>query len=240
MFNNLTMALKTNLHFHAAEDEQISRHNIYQLIDHAQKRGFDALAYTPHRKFLFSPEHARYAQEKNILLIPGIELEIGKKHILVLNCDKEIEKVKTFKELSDHKNKNPHIFIIAPHPFVFSRKSLRAKLLENIHLFDAVEMSVFSNKLFNFNKRARHAAEKHGKPFIATSDTHFLNDIERGYALVEAQNKTAEAFFSAIRENKFQNKLNSMSPLAMIKYRAKVYLSLILKKISFILFRAKN
>lgn len=234
------MTLKTNLHFHAAEDERVSRHNIYQMIDHAQKRGFDVLAYTPHRKFLFSPEHARYARGKNILLIPGIELEISKKHVLVLNCGREIEKVKTFRELAEHKNENPHIFVIAPHPFVFSRKSLKAKLFENIHLFDAVEMSVFSNSFFNFNKRARAAAEKHGKPFIATSDTHFLKDLERGYVLAAAEEKTAEAVFSAIRENKFQNELNSMNPWAMMRHYAKAYGSLAVKKISFILSLARN
>ncbi len=212
------MLLKTNLHFHTNKDEKLMSYNIYEYIDYAKERGFDVLACTPHRKFLFDEEYRRYAENKGILLIPGIEMEVDERHILVLNCDKSAEAIKTFRELRDYKNKNPQIFILAPHPFVLSRKSLFSNFTRNIDLFDAVEMSVFSNWLFNFNKRAGEVAGKYNKPFIATSDTHFLKDIERGYILIEAESKIIEALFSAIKTKRFQNKINLMSPFAMIKH----------------------
>lgn len=215
------MILKTNLHFHAANDEKISRYDIYQSIDCAQKQGFDVLAYTSHRKFKFKQEYADYAAEKGILLTPGIEVEIKRKHIVILNCGKEAEEIKTFENLSDYKNKNPQIFVFAPHPFVWSPKSLGSKLLKNIDLFDAIELTVFSNKIFNFNKKAQEVAEKYQKPLIATSDTHFLKDFSRGYALIDAPEKTPESIFAAIRKGNFQNKLNSMEIFAMAEFQIK-------------------
>lgn len=215
------MILKINLHFHARADELAVPYDIYQYIDYAKERGFGVLAYTPHRKFLFEEDFRRYAEDKGILLIPAMEMEIDQRHILVLNCGKEAENIKTFEELRDYKNKNPQIFILAPHPFIWSRKSLFSNLIRNLDLFDAVEMTVFSNWLFNFNKRAKEAAEKYNKPFIATSDTHFLGDIERGYALIEADGKNIKDIFAAIKKNKFQNKLNAMGLFAMAMHMLK-------------------
>lgn len=221
------MILKTNLHFHAIEDDVGVRYSIYNAIDCAKEKNFDVLAYTPHKKFLFHKKYAEYAGNKGILLIPGTEMKIKRKEIVILNCDKEIEKVKTFQELADYKKRNPQILIMAPHPFVFGLKNLGRRLLKNIALFDAVEMSVYSNKILNFNKKAGKTAAKYNKPFIATSDTHFFKDFERGYALIETRNKSIEAIFGAIKNGNFQNKSNSMSLLSMLAFYVKIIFNIL-------------
>ncbi len=217
-----SMILKTNLHFHAANDEKAVRYDIYQGIDYAKERGFDVLAYTSHRKFKFRQEYADYAAKKGILLIPGIETEMQRKHIVILNCDGEVEEIKNFEDLADYKKKNPQIFVLAPHPFVLSYKSLGSKLLKNIDLFDAIELTVFSNKIFNFNKKAGEVAEKYQKPLIATSDTHFPKDLNRGYILVNAEEKTAESIFASLKKGNFENKLDNMGLFAMAEFRLKL------------------
>lgn len=216
------MLLKANFHMHTREDpvDKIS-YTIYKAIDHAAKSGFDVLTFTPHRKFVCKQEYVDYASQKNVLLIPGIEANIEKKHVVILNCDESINFIKTFKDLKVYKKKNPQIFVFAPHPFVLSSKSLGKKLLENIDLFDAIELSVFSNKIFNFNEKAVSVAEKYNKPLIATSDTHFLKDLGRGYVLIETQKKTAEAVFEAIKNKNFENKMDSMGILAMLEFQIK-------------------
>ena len=218
----ISMILKTNLHFHAANDEKAVRYDIYQGINCAEERGFDVLAYTSHKKFRFKQEYADYAAKKGILLIPGIETEIQRKHIVILNCNKGAEELKTFKELANYKKRNPNIFVLAPHPFVFSLKSLYSKLLKNIDLFDAIEMTVFSNKIFNFNKKAEEAAEKYQKPLIATSDTHFPKDLNRGYVLVNAGEKTVESIFTSLKRGNFENKLDNMGLFAMAEFQLKL------------------
>ncbi len=241
------MILKANLHFHTKEDYIGVDYDLYKYIDFAKEKGFDVLAYTPHIKFLFKKEYTEYAANKGILLIPGAEIKIKKKDIVVLNCGKEIENVKSFQELVDYKNKNPHIFILAPHPFVFGLKNLRGHLLKHIDLFDAIEMSVYSNKILNFNKKAEKTAQKYGKPLIATSDTHFLPDIERGYALIEVEaptlrpesvggrgsdrsvgKKTIRAVFSAVKKGNFRNKMNSMNLLDMLIFYIKILLNILI------------
>lgn len=222
------MILKTNLHFHAKEDEPFLSYDIYKAIDYAKEYSFDVLAYASHKKFLFKDKYAEYAAKKGILLIPSIEMEIKRKHIVVLNCNKEIENVKNFQELSDYKKKNPQILILAPHAFVFGLKKLGHYLFKNIDLFDVIEMTVFSNKTFNFNKKAEKTAQKNNKPFIATSDMHFLKDLERGYALVNASQKTIESIFEAVKKGDFQNKMNSMNLLAMLEFQIKVLLNILI------------
>ncbi len=221
------MFLKTNLHFHTVLDETSPRYNIYQGIDYAKEQNFGVLAYTPHRKFIFEQKFSQYAESKGLLLIPGIEIGIGKKHIVILNCDKEAENIKSFEDVANYKKRKPNILILAPHPFVFSPKSLKSSFLKNIDLFDAVEMTVFSNIIFNFNKRAEEIAKKYGKPFIATSDTHFLKDINRGYAIINAEEKTIKAVLDAVKRGDFQNKMNSMNPFAMAKHIIKGVLNTI-------------
>jgi predicted metal-dependent phosphoesterase TrpH len=222
------MILKTNLHFHTKEDGKDVSYDIYKAINYAKAHNFDVLAYTSHKKFLFQEKYADYAAEKGILLIPGIEMNVKKRHIVVLNCDKNIKNVKNFQDLADYKKRYPQIFILAPHPFVFSYKSLFSNLLKNIDLFDAIEMTVFSNKIFNFNKKAAEIALKYKKPFIATSDTHFLENMEKGYALIDTVEKTPKAIFSAIGGGKFENKIDSMGLLSMLKYRIKLLLNILL------------
>ena len=222
------MILKTNLHFHTKKDDIGITYDIYKAVDYAKEQGFNVLAYTSHKKFKFKQEYADYASQKGILLIPGIEVEIKRKHVVILNCEKEAEEIKTFEDLADYKRKNPQIFVIAPHPFVWNSKSLSSKLLANINLFDAIELTVFSNKIFNFNKKAQEVAEKYQKPLVATSDTHFLKDFNRGYALINVEVPTSrESIFAAIRKGDFQNKLNSMNLFAMAEFQIKLIFYLI-------------
>ena len=216
------MVLKANFHMHTREDpvDKLS-YTIYEAVDYASKKGFEVLVFTPHKKFVWKKDYADYAIGKGVLLIPGVEASIEKKDVVIANCDELVNSVNTFDELVNYKKKNPHIFVLAPHPFVFSKKSLGEKLEEHIDLFDAVELSVFSNKFFNFNKKAIEMAEKYGKPLMATSDNHFIKDLGRGHILVDAKEKTAGAVFEAIKNKNFENKLNTMNLWDMLEFRAK-------------------
>ncbi len=216
------MLLKVNFHMHTREDpiDKVP-YTIYEAVDCAAKNNFDVLALTSHRRFICKNEYVDYAAQKGILLVPGVEAMIEKKEVIILNCDESINEIKTFNGLKVYREKNPDIFVFAPHPFVFHKKSLGRKLLENINLFDAVELSVFSNCIFNFNKKASEVAKKHNKPLMATSDTHFLEDIRRGYILADAKEKTAAAVFEAIKNKNFENRLNSMGVWSMLEFRAK-------------------
>jgi len=208
------MQLKTNLHFHTADDPR-HKHSIKYTfeegVDYAASLGFDVIALTCHRTAVIKPHYKSYAASKNILFIPGIELNIDErrnmrgKHLIVLNCRENIEEIKTFSELENYKKTYPEIFVLAPHPYFYGNYSLKGYLEKYIHLVDGIEHSWFYSKLFNRNKKAKDIAIKYNLPLIATSDAHFLNNMNKDYTLVDAVQKTPEAIFEALKQKKFKN-----------------------------------
>ena len=208
------MLLKTNFHFHTNEDpaHRID-YGITEGIDRASELGFKVLALTCHGKVVFKKEHGDYALSKDILLISGIEIEISEdgsngRHLLILNCGKEAEGIKTFKDLEEYRKNSPEMFVIAPHPF-FPSLSGKQSLLEYteryLHLFDALEHSWFYSKMLNKNVQAQKLSKERSVPLVATSDTHFFNFLDTDYCLIEAKEMSTEAIFSAIKEGSFEN-----------------------------------
>ncbi len=202
------MKLKTNLHFHIDDDKEDSiPYSFTEALDEASRLGFQCLAITCHNTYTYTPERAKEAASRGILLIPGIERTIEKKHVLVFNCDESITSVQSFEGLIAYKKTHPGIFIIAPHPFLGSSHSysLHQKLLEYISLFDAIEQTWFYSFLYNPNRKATAVATTHSLPLIATSDVHELKWLSTSFAEIETKEKTITAVFEAIRNKRFKN-----------------------------------
>jgi len=214
------MLFKINLHFHTSEDpEHNIDYTIYQGIDYAKKLGFDVLALTCHKKFVYQEKMGLYAQKQGILLIPGIEAKIEKRHVVVLNCDKKIEQIRTFNQLRDYKKTNQKIFILAPHPFFPRLYCLRKKLIKNMDVFDAIEYNWYWHKYIDFNKKAKKTAQKYNKPYVATSDTHFLSYLNKSYCLIDAETIEIDSIFKAIKQKKYKNKSFSLTWWEVLKTR---------------------
>lgn len=220
------MILKTNLHFHTSEDplDLFIKYDIYGGIDRAQELGYKVLALTCHNKFTYKQHHGQYAKSKGILLIPGIEIDVNNQHILILNCDKDVEKIKTFSDLKEYKRKNRKAFVIAPHPF-FGPLSLNKNLTKNIHLFDAIEGSWFFLRFFNRNKKAKSVSIDNNKPYIATSDTHRLRYLDKSFSMVHSSDFTIDSVFDSIRSGRFENIMNRLSLVELVEYIAWYYSS---------------
>lgn len=211
------MQLKANLHLHSSEDPADGHaisYSFKEAIDRAHALGFEVLAITLHHIFGYTNELAQYAAGKSILLIPGIELSVEGRHVLVLNCDKDVEEVKTFDDLRRYRQTHANIFVMAPHPY-YPILSLQGALGTHRELFDAVEQSWFYTKFIDRNRPAREFAQKHQLPYVATSDTHILKNLNRSYALVEAEEKTIPAFFAALKAGRVHNVARPLSLLNM-------------------------
>jgi len=200
--NSLMKKLKADLHLHTKEDPQDSvKYSGRELIDQAYLKGFDVLAITNHDQVTYDNYLAEYAKEREILLIPGVEATIGKKHVLLLNVDHSFHRIRTFDDLKLLKNGAG--LIIAPHPFFPSFSSLNSKLEEHLDIFDAIEYSHCYLPNINFNKKAEDLAKEFSLPLIGTSDAHFLWQIGTTYSLIEAE-KDLESVIAAIREGKIE------------------------------------
>jgi len=233
------MHLKASLHTHTKEDisdgHAIS-YDVYGLIDRAKELGFDVLGLTCHRKYIYKEEYGEYARKKGITLIPGIELALRfffrQNHVLLLNCDKSAEEIKSFAELARYKKDNPHVFVIAPHPASASGiigSIGRKKLRKFIHVFDAVEHCWLYTGRFNQNRKAEEIARERGLPFIATSDIHTMRYFDTDYLIIDAPGKDAASVFNAIRAGKYISCTRPKRVLSVFIMLSVFYLIYILK-----------
>ena len=194
--------LKADLHIHTGEDpEDKIEYTAKELIDEAWRQKFDVLAITNHNLITYDDYLKKYASDKGILLIPGIELKIEGKHVILLNVNNVEKEIRTVEELEYYKNENS--LIIAPHPYFPMFASLKAKLDQYIHIFNAIEYTHFYFKRINFNKKAERKARKYNLPLLGVSDAHHLHQFGLTYSLIDAE-KTPETVIKAIKKNKIE------------------------------------
>ena len=195
--------LKSDLHIHTREElfDTYIKYSARDLIDIAAKLNFKVLSITNHNYVYYNRNIASYAKKKGILLIPGAEISIDHKHVLVYGVNnKDISKIKTFDDLCYVP------FVIAPHPFFKTKYCLGKELLKFQKHFDAIEYSHFHTHFFNLNKTAVRLAKRLNIPMFGNSDAHTLTQFNKTYSLVESEPKMDDVF-EAIR--KFQVKVVS-------------------------------
>lgn len=194
--------LKTDFHTHTAEDpEEPVQHTSCELIDRAHLLGYDAISITNHNGICCTDYFRDYARERGILLIPGTEIDIQGKHVLVLNAGEEILSARTFADL--RKIRNSSNLVVAPHPFFPGFSSLLWHTQRNIDVFDAIEFSWFYHSRINFNVFATRLAERYGLPLVGTSDCHHLENFGCAYSIVEAE-KDADAIIESVRSGRIE------------------------------------
>ena len=179
--------LKVELHTHTSDDplDRIP-HSAHELIDRAAALGYDALAITLHDRQIEVGPLAGYAAERGIVLIPGIERTIERRHVLLLNFPRGTEDVRSFADLARLKQQSPGL-VVAPHPFFPAPHCLRGCMDEQAELFDVVEYNAMYTTSLNFNRAAERWARAHGKPMVGNGDVHRLDQLGTTYSLVEAE-----------------------------------------------------
>ncbi len=190
--------IKLELHTHTADDpaDKIG-HSTRDLIDRAASLGYGALAVTLHDRFVDPAPHVAYARERGIVLLPGIEKTINRRHILLINFPAECADLRTFEDITRLKQKCQGL-VIAPHPFYPIPSALGSELDRHCELVDAVEVNAMYTRFVDFNRRAVAWARAHGKPLVGNSDLHLLDQMGTTYSLVDAA-PCPDAICDAIR-----------------------------------------
>lgn len=193
------MELKADLHLHTREGDRFIAYDARDLVARAAREGFQVLSITNHNTLTYTRELAAYAGERGILLIPGVEATIERKHVLLYNIDVPPHWIQTFDDLQQLRSSE--WLVVAAHPFFPGSICLRDQLLDEIDLFDAIEFSHFYNGWFDFNRRAVSLAREVGLPLLGTSDSHLAQQFGTTYSLVEAE-LTVESVVAAIRKGR--------------------------------------
>jgi len=204
--------LKVDLHIHTAEDprHQIS-YTAKDLISIAADEGYDVLAITNHQCVTFTKKLSAYARERSILLIPGIEVTLRRRHVVLLNPPSG----KSFPDFSSLvAMQRPDALVVAPHPYFPNHFSLNGLLVKHLKYFDAIEYCHFYSPGINFNHMAMTVSETYGIPLVGNSDAHFLSEFGTTYSLIQAE-KDPESIFQAIREKRSEVVTRPLSPLEM-------------------------
>jgi predicted metal-dependent phosphoesterase TrpH len=179
------MWLKADLHLHTNEGpEDFVRWSPAELIDLAAQAGYQVLSFTDHDRVTYSPGIARYARNRGIVLIPGVEATVESRHILLYNFPCPLETLRSFADIQ--RRKGSDTLVVAPHPFYPGPTSLRRRLREHLDLFDAIEYSHFYTACLDGNRGVLRLAHDRGLPLLGGSDAHLPRQFGTTYSLVDA------------------------------------------------------
>lgn len=202
------MKLKIDLHCHTSHDlieEKVSGRNGLitpkELIDLAVEKNYDAISITHHGLQYQNPEIENYARQKGLLLIPGVEGYINRKHILMINFP-SLKDIYSYEDLCKHKSEDT--LIIAPHPFYMLAQCIGKDLLRHIHCFDAIEHSHLYYSFINPNRKAVKVAREYNLPVVGNSDTHFKFQFGTTYSIVDVEEKSVAGIIKAIKQGEVE------------------------------------
>ena len=204
--------LKVELHAHSNLDPLDGIfHTTRQLIDRAAELGYQALSVTCHNHY-FDPKYDReYANDRGIVLLPGVERTIARAHLLLINFPAASQQVQSLDDAVALKKAHPDGLVIAPHPFYPTPAALGLETMNRYRdLFDAVEVSSLYTRQFDFNARAIEWARANGKPLVGNSDVHTLAQLGTTYTLVDAEPEPG-AICRAIREGRIELRTEPLS-----------------------------
>jgi predicted metal-dependent phosphoesterase TrpH len=223
---------RVELHSHCQGDpvDSYLNHTIFEHIDQAKKVGLDAIAVTWHRKACVHPEAQAYARERQVLLISGMEAEVERRHLVMLNvAENDVPPETTWDEIRALRRRKPEIFVLAPHPFYPHPSCLGSRLRGNADCIDAVEWCILHLDWLpggvNPNLRAARWAHQHGKTLLACSDAHSLQVIGRNASTVEADALTPTAIFEAIRAGRVTFHRAGLALVPMVYHASAALLS---------------
>jgi predicted metal-dependent phosphoesterase TrpH len=222
---------RVELHSHCKGDpvDTYLGYTLFQHIDRAKEVGLDAIAVTWHRKICAVPEAFAYARERNILLIPGMEAEINRKHLVLLNLTEgDLPGEPTWNQIRALRQRKPEVLVLAPHPFYPHPSCLNKVINEHPDCIDAIEWCAIHVHWLpgrvNPNLRAARWAHQHGKTLVACSDAHSLVAIGRNASVVEADELSADAVLAGVRAGRvsFHRRSLAFGPLVYETSKAMV------------------
>jgi len=193
--------LSVELHAHSALSYD-GRDPVDLLLEQAAAVGLDALAVTDHDEIDASLEAAEKAPDYGLVGIVGMEVTCAVGHVLAFGIDERVESGLPFDETLDRIRDQGGIAVV-PHPFQKSRHGVAAHITDE-QLAGADALEVYNSRLFTgrSNRQAEKFALRNRIPMTAGSDAHISEMVGQAVTEVDADEPTADAILSAIRDGR--------------------------------------
>lgn len=193
--------MKADFHIHSNFSDGNSSPE--EIVDIAISRGINCICIVDHEEVKGAIKAMEYAFDKDILVIPGIEISSRSGDILGINIKKKIpDNLSAEETINEIKKQNgfssiPHAFHWPTNHFLGGKKKILDIMPDAIEVFNA-------SSVYNLaNKKALDFAQANNFCFTAGSDSHNKKFIGRGY--IELRNvASAEQVIEEIRSKRIK------------------------------------
>jgi len=177
--------LKIDLHVHTCYSEDATT-TLKEVVHYAKKSGLDGVAITDHKTLQGA---LKLVKRNQLTIIPGLEIETQRGHILALNIKAFIPSKLSITETVQKIHDAGGIAVVA-HPAVVLKTGLGQRIKSNLNL-DAVEVINSSAFPFFFSTQLScRLAKRLNLPQTAGSDAHHSAEIGAAYTLVDADSNS--------------------------------------------------
>jgi predicted metal-dependent phosphoesterase TrpH len=214
--------IRVELHAHTSDDpEDRIPHSARELVSHAARVGYGALAITLHDAVFDPAPLSAFAREHGVRLLSGIERTIDGAHVLLVNYPPAAAlAVTSFEDVAALKAAHPAGLVVAPHPFYPIASALgRRRLDAHAALWDAIEVNALHVRAIDWNREAIAWAGAHERPLVGNGDVHRLTQLRRTWSEVDvdvpaslSDADAADAICAAIRAGKVRVAGAPLSP----------------------------
>lgn len=207
--------MKADLHIHTHFSYDGSS-SPQQVVNSAIEKDINCICITDHQEIKGAIEAMKYAHDKNILVIPGIEILSDSGDVLGINVKKIIPDKLSIKKTIEEIRKQGGLAVI-PHPFNWPLSFFGGEKGILAACADAIEI-LNSNILFSFlNKKAAYFCQRNNFSFTAGSDAHRAEFIGRAYIDFPGDIVSENDLLEKIKNKKGKAKGTLLSYLEMIK-----------------------
>jgi predicted metal-dependent phosphoesterase TrpH len=209
--------MKADLHIHTNFSDGFS--SPQEVVKAAIEKNINCVCITDHHETKGAIEAMRFGFDKDILVIPGIEVTTKLGHILGINIKKIIPAGLSPERTIEEIRRQGGLAIIA-HPFDWPIEDFMGGE-EKIRALgpDLVGIEVFNAAVFarSSNKTAFDFARKNNFSFTAGSDSHRADFLGRGYLELPDNIQSTEDLLEAIKKKTAEAKGTPLSAWEMLK-----------------------
>lgn len=176
-----------------------------EIVNTAIERHINCLGICDHGEIKGAIETLHFAFDKEILIVPGIEIKSKIGDIIGMNLQEKIPDGLSPKE-TIQRIKKAGGFVVIPHPFAIPAfykgitKSIIEFLKKNLNGFEGAIEVLNASMFGKGNKMATEFAKKYSLPFTAGSDAHSTDLIGKAFIEIKGEGLSVEQVLEKIKK----------------------------------------